>query len=246
MELDGIVGVVTGATGGIGRAVALALARRSGRLVLTARRTDALEALAAEVDRLGGTASVVAGEVSDPAVASTVAATAVERYGGIGLLVNAAGYGPPMPLTELTEDVWDATLDSCLKGAYTMCRAVLPAMLAAGSGRIVQISSIAGKGAEGNRTAYCAAKWGLQGFSLALADELRNTGIRVHVLNPASVRTGFWQTGGDPQPEAVLDRMLTPDDVADTLEWVLSRPEHVQIGEVIVGNAASPWDVPEL
>lgn len=189
---------------------------------------------------------MVPGEVSDPAVASAVVATAVQRYGGIDLLVNAAGYGPPMPLTALTEDVWDATLDSCLKGVYAMSRAVLPVMLAAGSGRIVQVSSIAGKGAEGNRTAYCAAKWGVQGFSLALADELRGTGVRVHVLNPAAVATDFWRTGEDAQPDGVLDRMLTPDDVADTLVWVLSRPEHVQIGEVVVGNAASPWDVPEL
>jgi short-subunit dehydrogenase len=114
-------------------------------------------------------------------------------------------------------------------------------MLAAGRGRIVNISSIAGKVAEANRTAYCAAKWGLQGFSLALRHELEGTGVRVHVLNPAAVATGWWDTTGDPQPASVLERMMTPDDVARALTWMLTQPDHVQIDEVILRNAASPW-----
>ena len=89
--------------------------------------------------------------------------------------------------------MWEATIGSCLAGPYLMSRAVLPTMLANGGGRIVQISSIAAKGAEANRTAYCAAKWGLHGFSLALQEELRDTGVRVHLLCPASVATDWWE-----------------------------------------------------
>jgi NAD(P)-dependent dehydrogenase (short-subunit alcohol dehydrogenase family) len=241
MDLDGAVTIVTGASGGIGRAVALALAHQGGRLVVTARRPGPLDALVEEIRSLGGMGVSVPGDVADPATARAVVDAAVERGGRVDLLVNAAGFGPPMPLAELTEDVWDATLDSCLKGAYLMSRAVLPAMLAAGVGRIVQISSIAGKGAEANRTAYCAAKWGLQGFSLALEDELRGTGVRVHVLNPASVATGWWAATGDPQPDTVLDRMLAPADVAAALLWLLTQPDHVHVPELVVHNAASPW-----
>ena len=124
-----------------------------------------------------------------------------------------------------------------------MTRAVLPTMLSAGAGRIVLVSSVAGKSAEGNRTAYCAAEWGLQGFSLALRDELTGTGVRVHVVNPASVATDRWTTTGDPQPALVMERMLAAEDVAGTTLWMLTRPEHVQIDEIVVHNARHPWHV---
>ncbi len=130
---------------------------------------------------------------------------------------------------------------SCLKGPYLMTRAALPVMLEADAGRIVLVSSIAGKGAEANRAAYCAAKWGLQGFALALQAEVATTGVRVHVLNPASVATDWWATTQDPQPEAVLERMLSPDDVAQAMLWMLTRPDHVRIDEVVVQNSRSPW-----
>ena len=157
------------------------------------------------------------------------------------MLVNAAGFGPPKPLLELTKDLWDATIGSCLTGLYLMTRAVLPVLVANGAGRIVNVSSIAGKGAEANRTAYCAAKWGVEGFSAALRHELAGTGVRLHVLNPASVATDWWDITGDPQPPSVLDRMLTPSDVADTLLWILSQPDRVQVDDVVINNATNPW-----
>ena len=107
------------------------------------------------------------------------------------MLVNAAGYGPPAPLVDLTADMWEATIGSCLTGPYLMSCAVLPTMLANGSGRIVQISSIAAKGAEANRTAYCAAKWGLHGFSLALQEEFATPACgSTCCVRPAWPRTG--------------------------------------------------------
>ncbi len=242
MNLDGSVAVVTGASGGIGHELALALAGRGARLVVSARRAERLEEVAETVRSVGADVVTVPGDVSSPATASSVVAAAIERFGGIDVLVNAAGYGPPARLVDLTPDLWEATIGSCLTGPYLMSRAVLPAMLANGSGRIVQISSIAAKGAEANRTAYCAAKWGLQGFSLALQEELRGTGVRVHVVCPASVATDWWEVTGDPQPAAVLARMLTPRDVARAALWLLDQPDHVHIGELIVGHDHNPWD----
>jgi 3-oxoacyl-[acyl-carrier protein] reductase len=116
-------------------------------------------------------------------------------------------------------------------------------MLAADVGRIIQVSSIAGKGAEANRTAYCAAKWGLQGFTSALQHELAETGVRVHAVNPAAVATDWWTTTDDPQPPPVLERMMTVDDVAEAMLWMLTRPDHLQIGEVVMLNARSPWSL---
>ncbi len=165
MNIDHAVSIVSGASGGIGRAIAVALAERHGRIIAVGRRTRALEATADAISAHGGEAVVVTGDVADPNTSRSAVDIARTRFGSLDALVNAAGFGPPMPLVDLTKDVWDATIDSCLTGVYTMTRAVLPLMLAAGSGRIVNVSSIAGKGAEANRTAYCAAKWGLQGFS---------------------------------------------------------------------------------
>lgn len=241
MNLDRAVTILTGASGGIGRAIALDLARRHGCIVAVARRPEPLAELTEAVIANGGEAATVAGDVADVDTAQAAVDTALHRFGRIDTLVNAAGFGPPQPLLELTKPTWDATIDSCLTGVYLMTRAVLPTMLAAGRGRIVNTSSIAGKVAEANRTAYCAAKWGLQGFCLALRHELEGTGVRVHVLNPAAVATGWWGTTGDPQPAPVLHRMMTPDDVAQTLTWMLTQPDHVQIDEVILRNATSPW-----
>jgi NADP-dependent 3-hydroxy acid dehydrogenase YdfG len=241
LNLDGAVSIVTGASGGIGSATALALAERGSRIVITGRRIARLAALERAVVQRGGEARVVDGDIASAATARAVVDATIERYGRVDILVNSAGYGPPMPLVELSEEVWDATVDSCLKGAYLMARAVLPLMLAAGSGQIAQVSSTAGKGVEADRTAYCAAQWGLQGFFLALQAELRDTNVRVHVVNPASVATDWWTTTDDPQPASALGRMLSPDDVADAIVWMLTRPDHLFIGELVVHHSRNPW-----
>ncbi len=241
MNLNGSVAIVTGASGGIGRELALTLGGRGARLVLTARRIERLDELATVLRATGTDVVTVAGDVASPATASAAVDAATERFGNIDVLVNAAGYGPPTPLIDLTNEMWEATIGSCLTGPYLMSRAVLPTMLANGSGRIVQISSIAAKGAEANRTAYCAAKWGLHGFSLSLQEELRDTGVRVHVVCPASVATDWWDVTGDPQPAEVLARMLTPVDVARAVLWLLDQPDHVHVGELVVGHDRNPW-----
>lgn len=241
MDLDGSVTILTGASGGIGQAIARHLAERRGRLVLVARRPGPLAEVAQAVGAGGGEAVTVVGDVADPDTARAAVAAATGHFGRIDTLVNAAGYGPPQPLVDLTKPAWDATIGSCLTGAYLMTRAALPTLLAAGRGRVVNVSSIAGKVAEANRTAYCAAKWGLEGFSAALRHEVGGTGIRVHVLNPAAVATGWWDTTDDPQPARVLERMLTPDDVARTLVWTLTQPDHLQIDEVVLRSTTSPW-----
>ena len=243
MNLDAAVSIVTGASGGIGNAIALALAERGGRIVITGRRVDRLAELDEAIAHRGGQATIVAGDISSPATARNVIGAALDQYGGVDILVNSAGYGPPMPVVDLAESAWDATIDSCLKGSYLMTRAVLPSMLQADAGRIVQVSSLAGKAVEANRAAYCAAQWGLQGFTLALQAELTETNVHVHLINPANVATDWWATTDDPQPPGVLERMLAPDDVAQAVVWMLTRPDHVRIAELLVDNARNPWTI---
>jgi NADP-dependent 3-hydroxy acid dehydrogenase YdfG len=242
MNVDGAVTIVTGASGGIGQAIAVALGERKGRVVAVARRPAPLADTARAIADGGGDAVTVTGDVTDADTAHAAVETALDRFGRIDMLVNAAGFGPPAPLLEVTRDVWDATIGSCLTGLYVMTRAVLPTLLGQRAGRIVNVSSVAGKGAEANRTAYCAAKWGVEGFSAALRHELAGTGVRLHVLNPASVATEWWATTGDPQTPGVLDRMLAPSDVADTLLWILAQPDRVQIDDIGIHNAVNPWN----
>ena len=241
MNLDGAVSIVTGASGGIGGATALALAERCGRIVITGRRVARLAALNEAIVARGGETTVVEGDITSATTAQAVIDTTIKQYGRVDILINSAGYGPPMPLVDLSETVWDATVDSCLKGAYMMSRAVLPAMLAADTGHIIQVSSTAGKSVEANRTAYCAAQWGLQGFSLALQAELADTNVRINVINPASVAPDWWTTTDDSQPPPVLERMMISDDVADAIVWMLTRPDHISIGELVVHNTHNPW-----
>ncbi len=239
--LDGAVSVVTGASGGIGGATALALAEQGGRIVITGRRVARLAVLRDAIMDRGGQAIMIDGDVASTATAAAIIDAALSEYGRLDILIHSAGYGPPMPLIELPETAWDATIDSCLKGAYAMTRAALPAMLEADAGHIVLVSSIAGKGAEANRVAYCAAKWGIQGFSLALQAELGTTNVQVNVINPASVATNWWTTTEDPQPPSVLERMMAADDVADAIVWLLSRPDRISISELVMHNLHNPW-----
>lgn len=241
MNLDGAVSVVTGASGGIGQAVALALAERRSRLVITGRRAARLATVAEAIIQRGGEAITVAGDIASSDTSAAVVEGALSRFGRLDILVNAAGFGPPALLVDLSEAVWDATIDSCLKGAFLMTRSVLPTMLAAETGSVVYVSSTAGKAVEARRTAYCAAEWGLQGFALALRDELSGTGVHVQLVNPANVATDWWRTTDDPQPAEVLERMLAPQDVAEAVVWMLTQPEHVHVSEVLLDNARNPW-----
>lgn len=241
MKLAGKTAIVTGASSGIGIAIAQAFAADGARLVLTARREDRLNTVREEIVAAGGDAVVVAGDITQAATAASVTAAALKAYGGIDILVNNAGYAPPVNLVDMNEEIWDTTLDVCLKSVYLMTHAVLPTMLESGGGRIVQVSSVAGKHGYATRTAYCAAKWGIQGFSAALRDEVGDQGVRVHIVNPGPVGTEWWSTNDDAQTQEVLDRMIRVDDVARAVVYMLTQPENIQIDEVVVNTQRSPW-----
>lgn len=243
MDLKNRVAIITGASSGIGRAIALAMAGDGVRLVLTARRADKLQDLADEIATLGSDAIVVIGDVTLAETAETVTEAALRAFGAIDVLVNNAGYAPPMMLVDLTEDVWDVTLNTCLKSMYLMTRAALPTMLRQDSGRIVQISSVAGKHGYATRTAYCAAKWGMQGFTEALREEIAETGIRIHTVHPGAVASDWWENSDDPQAADILERMMDPEDIAQAVIWLLTQPDNVQIDEITVNNYRSPWSM---
>ncbi len=217
MSADSIA-VVTGASRGIGSAIAAELARRSYRLALVARDPAALEAAARRLAGAGAEARTFVCDVRDAAAVKTAFGAILSWAGRVDVLVNNAGIGGFGAIQELSEEVWDNTLDTNLRGAFLCSRAVAPQMIRQRSGYIINIGSLAGKNFFAGAAAYCASKWGLMGLTKCMGEDLRGYGIRVSVICPGSVHTEFSpHAGKDPQ------KMLQPEDVARTVGWLLEQ-----------------------
>ncbi len=242
MGLEGRVAIVTGATRGMGRAISDRLAAAGVRVALVARTEAALRETEAQIQAGGGETGAFAADVADRASVEAMVAAVKERFGRIDILVNNAFWGPPGSLERTDEAFWDRTIDTCLKGPYLCTRAVHPVMRAQGSGSIVNIGSQAGKMGEDNRTAYCAAKWGLEGLTAALRIEMAKDGIRVHLISPAATDTSFWRENAPGLTGQQLARFIPPETIADAVHWVLTTPEAVLIPDVSILNARNPFE----
>jgi 3-oxoacyl-[acyl-carrier protein] reductase len=223
--------IVTGASRGIGRAAALALARRGYHLALAARGAAALEEVAGKARAAGGEAVAIPTDVSDEAAVRRLVGTTIEHYGGLDALVNAAGFGRFAPIEGSDSGDWYAALAANLTGTYFCCKHALPPMLARGAGQIVNVLSIAARHPFPNSTAYCASKFGAYGLTLSLAAEVRGRGIRVTALLPGAVDTPFWDTaGGGPDREL----MLRAEDVGETIGMLLDQPTGLATDEMLI------------
>jgi 3-oxoacyl-[acyl-carrier protein] reductase len=198
--------IVTGAGTGIGAAVARRLGGDGYGIALVGRREEPLEAVAAELEA----AVVVPADVGAAGEAERVVAAAVQRFGGVDVLVNNAGIGRFANVADMSLDDWQQIIETNLSGVFYCSRAAIPAMKARGAGFIVNISSLAGKNPFTTGAAYCASKAGLNAFSEALMQEVRHDNIRVSYVLPGSVSTGFGDRGSSGEAEW----KLTPEDVA--------------------------------
>jgi len=242
MEIEGKVAIVSGASRGMGRAIAEKLAGAGARVTLVAQGRAALQVVADKIAAEGGQAMVVPADVRSLADTERMARATCERWGTIDILVNCAFWGPPASIEATTEDLWDRTLDTTLKGPFLCTRAVVPTMKEKGGGRIVNIGSRAGKVGEDNRTAYCAAKWGLEGLSAALSIELLADNIHVHLITPAATETPWWTEVAGELPAEARARMIPPDTIAQAVQWVLTQPERVHIPDVLIYNFRDPFE----
>ena len=218
---------VTGASRGIGAAIARSLAADEHRLVIGARSRDRLERLAEE---LGGTAVVV--DVNDSrSVANAVDGVRDALGRAPDVLVNCAGVFDIAPLAATSDEALDRNLNANLRGPFLLTRAVLGDMLERGSGLVVNIGSVAGRQAFPGNAAYSASKFGLRGMHEVLLEEVRGTGVRATLIEPGAVDTEIWdpmRPDEDPGLPARAD-MLAASDVAEAVRFVVSRPSHVQI-----------------
>ena len=236
LPLAGQIGVVTGAGRGIGAAIARKLAKLGATSVLSARSRAALESTAAAIAQEGGKSEVVKCDVTDLSSVDSLAKHVHSRFGRVDILVNNAGIGGTGgPLHQLAPEIWDQVLNTNLRGVYYCIRSFAPLMIRAGGGHIVNISSIAGKNALPNGAAYSASKWGLNGLSYSVAEELRAHMIRVSVVCPGSVHTEFSPHSGK-NPE----RMLQPDDVAHVVAMLVTQAPQSFASEVILRPTLKP------
>jgi NAD(P)-dependent dehydrogenase (short-subunit alcohol dehydrogenase family) len=243
-SLTGKTALVTGASRGIGRAIALRLAELGARLLLVARDQTALAKAQQDIIHLATTENVLDVLPCDLASVSEIAALAsrIEAGGGCDILINAAGIGRiGAPLHEMPVEDFDAILATNLRAPFLLMRAVVPHMIARGGGEIVNISSLAGQGPLANGAAYSASKWALNGLSYSVAEELRAHNIRVSVVAPGSVNTGFG-SGGQSSAGRVKDpgKMLQPEDVANVVAMLVTQPSQSFISEVRMRPTRKP------
>jgi NADP-dependent 3-hydroxy acid dehydrogenase YdfG len=231
ISLEGKVAVITGASRGIGAAVARLLADQGVRLGLGSRRGDDLA--------IGGAVAQPC-DVRDPEQLDALVAATVERFGRLDILVANAGVGAYGPFLQLSPEHLEEMIDVNLKGTLYAVRAALPHLLEAGEGDIVTLASEAGRRGLPNEAVYCASKFGQVGFTRALDHELRERGIRCTNVCPGGVATDFALEPGRGRTKDVLPGMMTADDVAEVVLFVLTRPRNHRILETAFRPMSEP------
>ena len=236
------VAIITGASAGIGRATATTMARQGARLTLIARNEEALTDAVADTLVQGATdAFYQVCDIRDETQVDAAVAATLERYQWIDVLINNAGLSLNGEVDGYPLDDWRTVIDTNLTGTFLFSRAVLPAMKNQGSGQIINVSSGAGRNGIKDMAAYCAAKFGVIGFTESLGLEVRGNNIRVSVLLPGSVATGFSQTARrenksevEAQESTKIGYAMTPDEVADVIVAMLEQPDQAWMSEVIL------------
>lgn len=232
-ELSGQVAVVTGAARGIGRAVAARLAQMGATMLLVARSREQLEQVQSEIAAGGGSSDPMPCDLRHPAAVAALGEAVRNRYGRCDILVNNAGIGNQgRPLHELEVDDWDRLMETNLRGPFLMIRALAPLMIEAEYGHIVNVSSLAGKNPLPNGAAYSASKWGLNGLTYSVAEELRPHNIRVSVVAPGSVNTHF-AAGGVWAAKNPATK-IQPADIAAVVGMLVTQAPQSFISEVLV------------
>ena len=238
-RLEGKAALVTGASSGLGRATAISLARAGADVALAARSQEELESAKEEVSKIGRRALTLPVDLASENETAGAVGRTVEALGRIDVLVNAAGTDVPGTVEELDVAGWDRTLAVNLRAPFLLSKAAFPRMREAGGGMIVNISSVAGKKGWANASAYCASKFGLTGFTQALADEGKEHGIRALVLYPGAMATNWGAFTPEERQEgesneASPTRVLPPERVAELIAWLAASPPEFVLTEGIV------------
>ena len=233
MELPNAVALVTGASRGIGRTIATALAQEGSVVVCTARTLDGdpgrdLQSTVADIRSQGGHALAIACDITQAESVESLVTETTDQFGRVDLLVNNAGYYPRSTITTMDPEIWQAAMGINLTGPFLLCRYVLPGMMERRSGSILNITSRAANHYTRERIAYSASKAGLDRFTVNLAEEVREYGIAVNALGPGLVATemnDFIESGVRPENVVPAALWLLRQDASTFTGKVVSRPE---------------------
>ena len=233
--IPGQVALITGASRGIGLAIARRLGKMGARVSICARDQANLEEAVSVLRAEGSEVLATASDVTREDQISTLVRNTQQNLGPIDILVNNAGIGIFGPFLQQSEADWDAVINTNLKSVFLMSLAVAPEMIQRKTGQIINIGSLAGKNTFANGAIYCASKWGLLGLTGCMAEDLRGHGIRVSAICPGSVNTEF-----SPHAGKDASKMLQPDDVAHAVAALVTQSPGSFISEVLMRPTQKP------
>ena len=250
-KLEGAVVLVTGASSGIGEATARALAAQGAKVALVARRVDRIEKLAQEIAASGHTALAVEADVTDQEQAIAAVERTVGDFGRLDIVVNNAGVMLLGPIAGAPTEEWDRMIDVNIKGLLYTTHAALPHLFAAkddsprGVADVVNISSVAGRVASAGAGVYNLTKHGVGAVSEALRQEASRHGVRVTIIEPGFVETELQSHNRSEVRERLEERIskiepLNPHDIADAIEYAVTRPAHVSLNELLIRPTTQP------
>ena len=234
--LNGRITLVTGGGRGIGAAIALKLASLGATTIVCGRTLARLQHTAGQIRSAGGQGEAMACDVADWNSVAALAERIQKTFGRLDILVNnaaIAAFGGP--LHTMPPEKWDTVMNTNLRGVFYMIRAFASMMISAGGGDIVNISSLAGKNALPNGAAYSASKWGLNGLSYSVAEELRGHNIRVSIVCPGTTHTEF-----SPHEGKSPDKMLAPEDIAHAVAMLVTSRPQAFVSEVLLRPTKKP------
>ena len=239
-SLTGKVAIITGASRGVGRALALKLAEEGCHVVLAARTTTDLTKVAEEAKAFGVRVLPVTADVSQEVDVQNLVKASIDEFGHVDILVNNAGIGRYGTIEELTVDDYDAMMNTNMRSTFLCTKFVFPEMKKQKSGHILNIASVAGLKGLPNETIYCATKFAQRGFAQALDYEARPLGIRVSSICPGGINTNFAIGTGRVEGDPVLEEFLTDEEVADVALYTLKQPKNSRIMEVAMRPMREP------
>ena len=233
MRLKDQVAIVTGGGRGIGRSIALTFANEGANVAIVARTESEIESVKQEIINLGSKAIAIKTDVTDETQVTSMVQRVIDEFGRIDILVNNAGFAKHAYIQDISNDLWDTTMNINLRGIMLCTRIVYKQMMKQQSGYIINISSGAGKHGSTMYATYSTSKFGVIGFTESLAAEGRQYGIKASVICPGPVATKM-RAGNHPNDD--VSKLMQPQDIADVALFLVTQPKRAYIGEVVVST----------
>jgi NAD(P)-dependent dehydrogenase (short-subunit alcohol dehydrogenase family) len=238
-QLAGKVAIVTGASRGIGRAISVALAQENATIVLAARSIQQLQKTADQVTEAGGEARIVHVELTEEQSIQNLIQVTGEKLGRLDILVNNAGVTHSAPLEKTSTEDWQRCITINTTAPFILCREALPLLKKSQAAHIINIASVVGIKGYPLQSAYTASKHALRGMTMSLAEELRGSDIRVHLLCPGGVDTDMVDSV---RPDIAKDELIKPEEIAELVLYLVTHKGNAVVDELRIRRAtSSPW-----